>query len=332
MKNWQLFQDIKADPAFQPRLLARLDYPYGDGVNEEEELPKHLKRAKEVASLNRNKLRAIHVAQSLETPFRPQMQERNPLAVSQASIDDRRHHQTQDLRGYPDQASASPQPDQETALRELREWQEFQEFKARKRDFETNQQQLADQASQSINDPNPPQDFHSDAHADRYPADPRHPSHQQPQTTHASHHRQFPDHPDAYQQAADSMHRQQPSTHNNFDFSPEEIEHMRQKIIDRELERLAREEAANQQPASPHNRQSNQPPKLPPRRPDDSAPAPEYRSRDESLDKNRSDHLKQLNSFYGEFMAEQHKRRQPFTKDDFNYLMSVKHMKRNGIL
>jgi hypothetical protein len=45
-----------------------------------------------------------------------------------------------------------------------------------------------------------------------------------------------------------------------------------------------------------------------------------------------SNKLKYLNDFYSDYMAEQYKRRLPYTKDEYNYQTAVHHMKRNKIL
>lgn len=338
MKNWQLFHELKSDPSFHPKQPTRMDYPYGDGINEEEELPKHLKRAKEVANLNRNKLRAIHVAQSHEAPFRQGLQDRNPMAASQASIEERRRQQSKspDMRGYPDQ-QASQQQGQEAAMKELREWEEFQDYKARKRDYEAVHQHTGQAAQYRPTDSQQQAQVSRDGFAaDRYQPDVRQNSHQLVGNANGAFEQYADQHEWQHQQPAGPMHRQQPSSPKNYDFTPEEIDQMRQKIIEQEIERLAREEQAAQQPATPGQRTNIEPYPQPPRRlPDHPVAAQqsvEHKPRDQSLDKNKSEHLKKLNDFYGEFISEQHKRRQVFTKDDYNYLMSVKHMKKNGIL
>lgn len=59
MKNWALAQDLKNRP-HKEKQSVDIHYPYGDGINNEDYMPDNLKRAREMANLNRNKLRLIN--------------------------------------------------------------------------------------------------------------------------------------------------------------------------------------------------------------------------------------------------------------------------------
>ena len=57
-----------------------------------------------------------------------------------------------------------------------------------------------------------------------------------------------------------------------------------------------------------------------------------HKGKEFTLEENKSNRLKHLNDYYAEFLSEQYKRRAPLTKDEYTYLSTVKHLKRNGIL
>jgi hypothetical protein len=59
MKNWALANNLKQQQGAREKLQVDIRYPYGDGINKEDYMPDNLRHAREMANLNRNKLRVM---------------------------------------------------------------------------------------------------------------------------------------------------------------------------------------------------------------------------------------------------------------------------------
>lgn len=353
MKNWQLAQELKAYPPGIPKTHVSLLYPYGDGINKEEYLPEHLRRAREIAGRNRNKLRAINAAVNpYEGRYGVEEQggrgengsERFGQPPSTYHRDD--YHSGEGVGregGNPEEKRYEDRAEEEERYREYidREYKRME--KERRENEELREKEIASQTEKENRD----MYWRERVAAERNGVPP------------------VQDNVEPEYRAV-QQNGERPMAGYGQSFNPDKV-----RFEMDELDRL-REESKMQQSANGNQVQMQHGPRETLEREGSSGNirkrdragwypkpdfVPEKRGRytnqeeerensqqnmmrtsgrgfakDYSLEANPSEKLRKLNEFYSEFMSEQNKRKKPFTKDDYNYLASVKHMKTNGIL
>jgi len=342
MKNWKLAQEFKSNPALHKPQKPNLTFPYGDGINTEEYLPEHLRKAREVAGVNRHRMKLIHSVEGglgnvpgtgKGEPTRRQANlERNYLgdgpnqagAASDGNIFQKTSNNTPPILPtyhrpntdyYPTQEGSygnneyksGLDPDREAEIRRrVEEMMALEEMKRQRETYAPPQQQQENFPDQSkpFGQPQPRVRFEdTEGSYNQYQLGQN--QFQQPQS------RTVP---------ANNFPQVKPHQEDQYDRLPYD----RRVPNPQNTNMVARSRSGS--PNDLQKMENGQPPV---------AMAPFLRGqkgKEFTLEAPKGERLQHLNEFYTDFVGEQYKRRVPFTKDEYNYQKVVSHLKRNGIL
>ena len=357
MKNWKIAQDMKSNPHPKGK-VPNLHFPYGDGINTEDYLPEHLRKAKQMAGFNKHRMKLINtvdggIGSNYENLKRQATLEKKFLGDStsvRAGENVNRsvqggppllpsyHNVTSEVFKGDGQGNYQAEKNME---REAEVRRRVEEMMA----HEDEEKYLSQRIPQRNND------NQGNALA-------------QPIRENNGTRVRFQDQQDQYMQATESNGRQKidyaslPQYSQPFqsssNFVPNSLQYDRLAV--------SPDPTYNKQFVSPQADQFSQiPAELYNKSQEDKAyrnerSLPEQVSRSRSpnqegdppvamapflrgqkgkeftLEAPRGERLQHLNDFYTDFVGEQYKRRAPFTKDEYNYQKTVNHLKRNGLL